>query len=84
VVQVTHFARQPPEWRRSWSGYQAADASWIHKTASAMHAQRGDLPRALAVEGLGCKPDTCPDGALPLSAALRDHCPGPLGAFKRP
>eukprot|EP01046_Picozoa_sp_COSAG06_P036364 COSAG06_NODE_4001_length_4671_cov_9.733815_2_plen_388_part_00 len=49
--------------------FQHFNQQWIFRAASSMHAERGELGRALMIEGLSCSMESCPDGASPLNAA---------------
>ena len=62
---------------------QHFNMQWIFRAASSMHAQAGNLARALQIQGLSCSMDSCPDGSFPLdSASILPHYNKPLGLAK--
>lgn len=86
-------AKEPDFFRRAGSSvgparqaqWQHFNQQWIFRAASSMHAERGNLARALLIEGLSCSIECCPDGASALnSAAILPHYNVPLEPLSLP
>ncbi len=84
-------AKEPDYFRRAGSSlgkarqpqWQHFNQQWIFRAASSMHAERGELARAVLIEGLSCSIECCPDGASPLNAAeILPHYNVPLAPME--